>query len=1160
MRNKSCSLATLICLAVIAIAVIPLCAQDYRATLQGLVTDPSQAAIVGAKVILNNVNTGAEQTKVTTETGQYRFDFVAPGTYKVTVEAPGFAPFVRENITVLTRGDITVNATVSLNAVAETVSVSDTALAVEFNTTTMSQTVVGKMLSSLPVVARNPYTLVMLDPAVVNQYWDVSHRNPFYMQASAGVDVGGSTGGKNDMLLDGVPMGVQSRGSYTPPMDAVQEVAVQQNSVDAEFGESAGGVLNVSMKSGTNEFHGTGYYFGRNPKLNARSNSVTNSKNTVRNHIGGGTIGGPVLKNKLFFFVTYEQWNNTQPSASIRTLPTDLERGGNFSQSLNSTGAMRTIFDPLTTVFDAATNTSTRTPFVGNIIPANRIDPTAAAFMTDIWKPNGAGDNITHVNNYKTSYPWWLKYHNFSERTDWNASDRLKVFFRYSYFRTRLDNPNYANSPAVPSDNGGLMDALNAGADMVYTLNPTTVLHANFSASYVEDDYDSEWAKLGMSGWSKFWSNNPWYEPYLKDLDAVYYPSLSISNLGGSAGFGHASGWWFRPRKTSYAASVSKDRGRHYMKFGGSFRHTFELSQAPNSGTFYFDPAMTANTFISPNTLLNGDGWATFLLGYPNSSSLAMVKPWADLRQNEYGFFFQDDFKLNRRITINMGLRYEYTTSPTETQDRYSRYLDLTNPIPEMQATPPVIPDAVKAIANVPYKWNGAWLYAGDNGVRTIYPAPKRNILPRLGVALRLNDTTALRIGYARYAVPMVASIGAAYNLPEWGYTAQTYTIAPLQGVPQSAFSNPFPASTNPLLLPVGKKYGRYTNLGNTGTSDWMNQDFKTAMNERFNITYQRALPWGFRSDTTFFANVGYNEPSPTIWGSGTGSSMNVNQADPNLTYQYKSLVDQNVANPFYGYLTPTTFPGTLRNQKTVSVGSLLKPYPQYGPLQVDYRSGISNRYYAIQVKEERPFAHGFSILAAYNYNFEQNDAYFNAIDTYNDNLAFLDSANPRHRLTMAGTWEIPIGKGRQFGANMHPVLNAIVGGWTTSHMAMWVSGTFTRFAQLNVNGDPTQNVGAGKYFNGSVFSIATPYTPRTNPYQYPGITGPNYWNLDSTLSKFFDITERIRLEFRIEAYNTPNGFVPTNPDATVTSSTFGRTTNQANYGREMQYTARIHF
>ena len=426
MRNESCLLATLLCFAVIVLAVIPLGAQDYRATVQGLVTDPSQAAIVGAKVILNNVNTGAEQTKVTTETGQYRFDFVAPGTYKVTVEAAGFAPFARENITVLTRGDVTVNATVSLSAVAETVSVSDTALAVEFNTTTMSQTVVGKMLSSLPVVARNPYTLVMLDPAVVNQYWDVSHRNPFYMQASAGVDVGGSTGGKNDMLLDGVPMGVQSRGSYTPPMDAVQEVAVQQNSVDAEFGESAGGVLNVSMKSGTNEFHGTGYYFGRNPKLNARSNSITNSKNTVRNHIGGGTIGGPVLKNKLFFFVPYEQWNNTQPSATIRTLPTDLERSGDFSQSLNSTGALRTIYDPMTTVFDAATNTSTRQPFAGNMIPTNRIDPTATAFLTDIWKPNGAGDNITHVNNYKTSYPWWLKYHNFSERTDWNASDRMK--------------------------------------------------------------------------------------------------------------------------------------------------------------------------------------------------------------------------------------------------------------------------------------------------------------------------------------------------------------------------------------------------------------------------------------------------------------------------------------------------------------------------------------------------------------------------------------------------------------------------------------------------------------------------------------------------------------------------------------------------------------
>jgi hypothetical protein len=306
--------------------------------------------------------------------------------------------------------------------------------------------------------------------------------------------------------------------------------------------------------------------------------------------------------------------------------------------------------------------------------------------------------------------------------------------------------------------------------------------------------------------------------------------------------------------------------------------------------------------------------------------------------------------------------------------------------------------------------------------------------------------------------------------------------------------------------------------------------------------------------------NMGYNEPAANIWGDGSGNSLALNMADPNLTYTYKSLLSQSVANPFYQYLTPAKFPGPLRNQQTVTIGQLMTPYPQYGALTLGYRNGIQNRYYALQMKEERPFAHGFSIMMAYNYNHEASSNYFNDIDQYANRLTMLDSNNPRHRLNVAGTWEFPFGKGRQFGAHWNPVLNAILGGWNTSHIFMWTSGAFIRFGQYNVSGDPSSGIGAGYYFNPSVFSIATPYTPRTNPYQYAGITGPVYWNIDSVLSKYFNITERVKIEFRFETYNTPNGFVPTAPDANVTSSTFGRTTNQANYGRECQYTARIHF
>jgi hypothetical protein len=1144
-------------LGVLALTAGTVTAQDYRGRVQGVITDQSQAAIVGAKVTLRNSNTGTEVSKLTNETGQYRFDFVEPGKYQVTIEAAGFSPFVQNDVAVLTRGDVTVDAILKIGQVSQAFNVSDTAMAVEFNTTTMTQTVSGKMLSELPVVARNPFTLALLDPAVVNRYWDVTHRNPFYMEAATEVDVGGNTGGKNDMLLDGVPIGVDSRGSYTPPMDAVQEVAVQQNSVDAEFGQSGGGVMSVSMKSGTNEFHGTAYYFGRNPLLNARSNSVANSKNTERNHIWGGTVGGPVLKNKLFFFLAYEQWNNTQPNTTTKTLPTDLERAGDFSQSLNGIGGLRTIYDPATTTFDPATSAVTRQPFPNNRIPQSMMDPTAQRFLQDVWKPNGPGDDITHANNYKITYPWWLKYKNLSERTDWNINDKWKVFTRYSIFRTRLDNPNYADSPAVPSDNGGLMDALNAAADAVYTMNPTTVVNLRFGTSYAEDDYNSDWAKLGASSLATYWPNNPWYQPYIKDIPAIYYPQLSIGN----AGFGHGSSWFYHPRKYSYQASVNKDHGRHYMKTGVSLRHSYGNNSLPNPMGFNFSPDLTSSTFINPDTKRSGDAWASFLLGYMDSSSKASYASPIYSKENQWGVFFQDDFKLSRRITLNLGLRYEYETAPIEDQNRFSRYLDLTQPIPEMNANPPQIPSAVTALNAVSYQFNGAWVYSDANH-RALYNPPTLTFLPRAGLALRVNDKTALRIGYARYAIPTLNAIGYNWYIPLAGFSASTNTAPVLEGVPQAKLSDPFPAS-NPLILPVGKTYGRYTNLG--GSASWVRQDFQQGVNDRINFTVQREVPMGFRVDATYFMNLGHNIPTASdvskFSGGGMGFPQNLDLMDPALSYKYQGLLSQQVVNPFYHYMTPQTFPGQLRNQANVTLGSLLVPYPQYTGVTEQFAPGHNDHYYAMQVKAERAFSHGFSVVFGYNYNRESTSDFFNADDQYANRLTLIDSNNPRHRLNLAGTYDFPFGRGRQFLSTLHPVLNAIIGGWTTSHILMWNSGPFLRFGQLNVSGNPViANPTKDRWFDTSAFSIATPYTPRTNPWQYPGLTGPGYWDLDSTLSKYFPITERIRLEFRIEAYNMPNAFMLSQPSTSVTSSLFGRSTNQANYGRVMQYTARIHF
>src|ERR1035441_5210 len=336
------SLAGVLCTAALLTAFTGVVfAQEFRGRLQGTVADPSEAAIAVASVTLRNVNTGVETVRQTDSSGRYIFDFVQPGTYSVTVQAAGFDKYVQENVTVLTAGDVTVNAALKVGVVTQTVDVTTAVSTVEFNTSTMSTTVQGTMVQDLPVLARNPFTLALLNPAVVNQYWDVAHRNPFYMWSNGGMDIGGPTGGKNEQEMDGTTLNISARGSYNAPMDAVQEVAVQQNAMDAEFGFSAGGTINLSTKAGTNRIHGTAYYFGRNPFFDALTNRITRDGGGVRQNIYGGSIGQPVVRNKLFNFFAYENWKVKQPSSNQSTVPTAAERTGDFSQALPPPGQLQ---------------------------------------------------------------------------------------------------------------------------------------------------------------------------------------------------------------------------------------------------------------------------------------------------------------------------------------------------------------------------------------------------------------------------------------------------------------------------------------------------------------------------------------------------------------------------------------------------------------------------------------------------------------------------------------------------------------------------------------------------------------------------------------------------------------------------------------------------
>ena len=1138
------------------VLIIVATAQEYRGRVQGTVADPSQAAVAGAGVTLRNVNTGIESNRETDASGHYLFDLVQPGSYTVTVQAPGFQRFVQESITVLTGGDVTVNATLTVGAVTETVNVSELVSSVEFNTSTMTTTVQGVMLDNLPVLARNPFTLALLNPAVVNQYWDVAHRNPFYMWSNGGLDIGGPTGGKNEQLLDGTPLNISARGSYNLPMDAVQELTVQQNAMDSEFGFSAGGTLNLSQKSGTNEYHGTVYYFGRNPALNALANRITRDPNIVRTNTFGGAVGHPIIKNKLFNFFVYEKWKVTQPSSKEQTMPTDAEKNGDFSHQLTPQGSLQTIYDPFTTVFDPATSTVTRTPFPNNIIPQDRINPSGKALMSYLWGPNNPGDDLSGLNNFKKAYPWWENYYNFSDRVDYNINDKFRIFGRFSKFETRLDNPNWGGTIAVPSDNGGIMDALNAAADVLWMPNARTTVDVRFGSSYVEDDYASNWAKVPTSVWAGFFPTG-WYQGVLQPSQGIYFPNFNFAGNGSSyTGFGN---WWLvHGRSHNTTVNVTHDRGIHHMKVGWQWRYSYDQDNAYSGpGYFNFNSVDTGKSFLGYDATQSGNMYASALLGVLHGGQTT-IHPNLDMHQQQWGFYFQDDVKLTRNITLNLGLRWERETAPLEETRKLVQTLDLTNPIPELQNV--TMPSEVTSIAHVPYKFNGAMIYTSNSHPR-MYDAPWNTFLPRAGIALRINDKTAFRAGYARYAVPWVAVHPETGGLPTNGFSQDTPILGPLQGTPRTLLSDPFPDGTaypNPVILPVGSSLGRYQDLGNS-VSFWDGKILKTPINDRFNFTIQRQAPQRIFTEATFFMMFSHNAQDPSMWGGSYNYNLNV--MDPNLAYQYKGLTDQSVPNPFFNLLPPDKMPGVLRTQDTVAVSQLLKPYPQYGDLNVYGWPGTSDHYYALQMKAERPMANGMTFLVAYNYNQEFHGNWFNDVAYYNNKITMFDRGYARHNIRIAGTYELPIGRGRQFLSNIPTALDYVIGGWATSQILMWRSGNLLGyFGQADVSGDPRQNVPAGHYFNPAVFSVPQPYTPRTNPFYYDGLRGPNLWQLDSTLVKYFKVTERIKFELRMEFYNMPNVFMPSDPDLGIGSGTMGKSTWINNYGREIQFNGRVHF
>ncbi|HKV38083.1 MAG TPA: TonB-dependent receptor, partial [Blastocatellia bacterium] len=610
------------------------------------------------------------------------------------------------------------------------------------------------------------------------------------------------------------------------------------------------------------------------------------------------------------------------------------------------------------------------------------------------------------------------------------------------------------------------------------------------------------------------------------------------------------------PKGEAMSAKISQQRGSHYLKAGFEQRESYGLSYVSSTSNFYFNQALTANTFNNPNTLLYGDQFATFLLGSLDGSSEMIGGPAPDPHVQFYGMYIQDDWKVNDKITLNLGLRNEYETSIYDPAHNFSQGLNLAAPVPEMQANPPAIPAAATAIVGPNfYKFNGLWNFTSGSHPGMFNPE-KLALQPRVGFAYRIDEKTALRVGYARYLTPYEMNIDLApvpgyetvgfLEPPFLGMTGNQFTAPLLQGVPQQTISNPFPAS-NPLLPILGKGFG--TNLGRGGQALlWYDQNNHKARNDRINVNLQRQLPGQVVVSGTYFLNIGNQQ-----------YTKNLNNIDPRLEAKYQNTLNEQIANPFYNYLTPTLFPGPLRNQQTVSLGSLLKPYPQYGGLYELGVLGAAERYQSLELKAQKAFSKGYNFLVAYVYirektqtNGFQNGSVFNDLEAYQNNLVYQDSNQPHHRFNIASTWELPFGKGKAYLNSLPKAADTLVGGWEVAGLWTFMSGDFPRFGNMIVTGNPcVSNPTPQHWFNTSAFSPipANTYALRANPLQYACLTGPHFWNLDANLTKKINITDRVHAELKMAAYNATNRLNRGDPDTNVFSSTFGQALFQGSPG-----------
>lgn len=1147
---------------VLLTALLP--AQEFRATVSGRVVDASGAVMTDVTVQITNLGTNVVVSNQTSSQGIYRLPFLPPGTYRLTAEAPGFKRYIRENI-VLNIGDaVGIDITMEIGDASQSVTVAAETPILNTESASRGLVIDQMRVTELPLSARNPIMLSLLAPGV-NYNGPVNFLRPFDNGGLASWSMNGGQNGKNEFLLDGAPNNAQAGNNniaLVPPVDSVEEFKIQTNSYDAGFGKTSGGIVNVTLKGGTNRFSGTVYEFLRRSALDANSfpnNAAGIAKSGHFLDQYGGSVGGPILlpgyngRDRSFFFANYEGYREGSPTPLTLSVPAPEFLEGDFSRLVDAQNRPITIYDPFGRVINP-NGTVTRSPFPNNRIPSSLIDPITRNILGYFPRPSrdaapgsaygignlfipggkGEGQNLDQDDFY-----------NLVLKFDQNWRNNHFFFRHASNDRSEFRNTNGVRGPGWtgPDPQKRINDAY--VFDWVGTMTPTLIANARVS-----------WSRYKEAGTGVDIRNFPFDATELGFPSAVVaqmprqhfgaYSFTGYNNIGQNGGNFNATNTW------ALAASISKISGAHNVRFGADLRRVY-FNQV-NVGTglnFTFNPAWTQRQF-NQSDALSGNSWASGLLGLPQSGNTTIAASPAWLVPY-YAFYFQDDWKITRKLTFNFGLRWDFHPGAFERYDRLTRGFDTdtTNPIDSL-----IDRTRVPGFPTV----RGGLLHAASG--QSPYNGDSSGIQPRFGAAYEVTSKLAVRAGWGRYVMNP-----ANDWLRNDGFSRTTAIITslddgrtPIDGL----LRNPYPQG---LLQPPGTSLGLRTLLGENVS--FFDPDFVLPHVNHFSAGFQYEMPWRTQLDVSYVGNRSYKLQSTAAY----------NLPDLDFRRQCNLLeggspvfCDQLSPNPFFGI--PDLAGVSLGRSPNLSRNDLARPFPHFTGLTQMGRNDGKIWYNSMQVTygiRSRPLNLTFA------YTFSKMIQQSGLRDVVAGVMERSVSAQDRpHQLRVSSVYQLPFGRGQRFLGGAGRFLNAFVGGWEQNTIMHYQSGipwtmpTDGRYvrdakitpewnsqvvtgvnrcvAQMNDNGSITlmpysQGV-AGCSLDTYNFLRLPRYAPGEGPLRDAIIRAQSKPTFDVSLNKTISFSERMRFQFRAEAFNITNTYLHRGLfNSTLTSSSFGQVT-----------------